>query len=66
MITKAISFEDEIRDFLGRKHGILYERAWLSMVTERQTLVGERESVKATSRNLGRLLKSRLKQRFKK
>jgi glycosyltransferase involved in cell wall biosynthesis len=64
MITKAIPFEAQIRDFVGRKHGILYEQAWLSMLTEHQTLSLERQSVKATSRNLARLLKSRLKSKL--
>ena len=59
MITKTAPFEDQIREFVARKHGILYQQAWLS-------LAGERESVKATSRNLGKLLKSRLEQKLKK
>ena len=61
MITKAIPFEGQIRDFVGRKHGILYEQAWLSMFTEHQTLSLERQSVRATSLSLAHLLKSRLK-----
>ena len=57
MITKTYAFEDQVREFVAKKHGVLYQQAW-------QSLAGERESVKATSRNLGRLLKSRLKQKL--
>jgi glycosyltransferase involved in cell wall biosynthesis len=59
MISKTYAFEDQIREFVGRKHGVLYQQAWQSLATER-------ESLKATSRNLGRLLNSRLKQKFQK
>jgi hypothetical protein len=59
MITKTYAFEDQVREFVGRKHGVLYQQAW-------QSLAAQRESLKATSRNLGRLLKSRLKQKFQK
>ena len=64
MISKTYAFENQIREFVGRKHGILYQQAWHSLTAERETLIGERESVKATSRNLGRLLKTRLKQKL--
>ena len=57
MISKTYAFEDQIREFVGKKHGILYQQGWQSLATERQ-------SVRATSRNLSRLLKSRLKQKF--
>jgi glycosyltransferase involved in cell wall biosynthesis len=59
MISKTYAFENQIREFVGRKHGVLYQQAW-------QSLDWERKSVRATSHNLGRLLKSRLKQRFQK
>jgi len=59
MITKAAPFEEQIREFVARKHGVLYRQAW-------ESLVREHKSVKATSRNLGRLLKSRLKQTLEK
>jgi glycosyltransferase involved in cell wall biosynthesis len=52
MITRAIAFERQVEAFVARKHGILYQRAW-------RQLEREHESVKGTSRNLGRLLKSR-------
>jgi glycosyltransferase involved in cell wall biosynthesis len=57
MITRAKGFESQVESFITMKHGPLYRRAW-------QQLEQERRSVKATSRNLGRLLKSRLKQKF--
>ena len=59
MITKVGPFEAQIREFVARKHGVLYQQAW-------QALAREHESVRATSRNLGRLLKSRLKQTLQK
>ena len=65
MITKATPFLNKIEEFVGKKHGVLYRQAWLSSVAERQSLVWERESVKATSANLGRLLKSRLKRKLR-
>ena len=43
----------------ARKHGLLYRQAWLSLVSERQSL-------RWTFQNLRKLLKSRLKQRFNK
>lgn len=57
MITHTKGFESQVESFIATKHGSLYRRAW-------QQLERERESVKATSRNLGRLIKSRLKQKF--
>ena len=59
MITKTYAFDDQIRVFVGRKHGRLYQQAW-------QSAIGRHESVKWTLRNLSRLLKSRLKQKFEK
>ena len=66
MITKTYAFEDQIREFVGRKHGLLYQQAFQSLVSEHQSLVCIHESVKWTLGNLGRLLKSRLKQKFEK
>ena len=63
MITQTAAFEDQIREFITKKHGLLYGRAWLSLVNERQLLINERESVKWTLGNLRRLLKSRLKRK---
>ena len=59
MISKTYAFEDQIREFVGRKHGVLYQQAW-------RLLAVERDSLKATFRNLGRLINSRLKQKFQK
>jgi len=56
MITNTFGSEPEIAKFIAAKHGPLYRDAWLE-------LANERESVKATSRNLGRLLRTRLKQK---
>jgi glycosyltransferase involved in cell wall biosynthesis len=59
MITHARAFPDQVRDFIARKHGLLYRQAWLSLLEEHQ-------SIKRTFHNLRRLVKSRLKQRFNK
>jgi len=59
MITRAAAFEAQVREFVARKHGLLYRQAWESLLSERQ-------SVRWTVRNLHRLLKARLKQRFNK
>jgi glycosyltransferase involved in cell wall biosynthesis len=59
MITRTAGFEDQVREFVAKKHGLLYRQAWLSLVRERQ-------SVRGTFQNLRKLLKSRLKQRFNK
>jgi len=56
MITRSHGFEEQVGKFIAAKHGSLYRDAWLQ-------LANERESVKATSRNLGRLLRTRLKQK---
>ena len=56
MITRSHGFEAQVAKFIAAKHGSLYRDAWLQ-------LANERESVKATSRNLGRLLRTRLKQK---
>lgn len=57
MITRAAGFEDQVNEFLANKHGLLYRRAWLSVVSERR-------SIKWTVRHLGKLLRSRLKHVF--
>lgn len=59
MISRTHGFESQIETFIAMKHGLLYRQAW-------QQLDKEHESVKATSRNLGELLKSRFKQKFQK
>jgi glycosyltransferase involved in cell wall biosynthesis len=59
MLTRTRGYESQVEEFVRAKHGCLYGRAW-------RQLERERESVKATSRNLGRLLKSRLKEKLAK
>jgi len=59
MTTRASPFKDQIREFVARKHGVLYRQAWRS-------LLNERRSVRWNLRNLSKLLKSRLKQKFTK
>jgi glycosyltransferase involved in cell wall biosynthesis len=59
MVTRARGFMPQVEAFVATKHGLLYRQAWLRL--ER-----ERSSVKATSRNLGKLLKSRFTQKFQK
>jgi glycosyltransferase involved in cell wall biosynthesis len=59
MITRTQGFLPQVEAFIAKKHGLLYRQAWLQL--ER-----EHASVKATSRNLGKLLKSRFKQKFQK
>lgn len=54
MLTRGMPFEDQVRDFVARKHGLLYRQAWL-------TLESEHRSVRLTFRNLRRLLKARVK-----
>lgn len=57
MVTRARPFVPQIEKFVAMKHGVLYRQAWLQSANER-------ESVKATARNLSRLLKSRFRQKF--
>ena len=61
MLTRVAGFEEQINEFVARKHGLLYRQAWLAVVSERQN---ERESIKWTLRNLGKLFGTRLKRRF--
>ena len=65
MLTRACAFEDETKEFVAKKHGQLYREVWLSAVRDRESLLTQRESVKWTVRNLRRLLKARLKQKFR-
>ena len=53
MITHALAFREQVREFVARKHPALYVRALAS-------IMNEHESVSWTLRNLGRLLKWRL------
>jgi glycosyltransferase involved in cell wall biosynthesis len=58
MITKTRGFGPQIENFIARKHGPLYRKAWLE-------LSNENASVKTTGRRLGQLLKTRVSTRFK-
>jgi hypothetical protein len=64
MITRTAGFEDQINEFVAKKHGLLYRQAWLSSVSERQSGENERQSIKWAVRHLGKLLRARLKDRF--
>lgn len=57
MITRAREFTAETQKFISTKHGPLYREAWLQ-------LEAQQKSIRATSRNLALLLKSRLRQKF--
>ena len=57
MITRALPFEYQVREYVARKHGMLYRQAWA-------LLENEHRSVKATFRNLTKLLTSRLTKRL--
>jgi hypothetical protein len=68
MITRAAGFEGQIQEFVAKKHGLLYREAWQQLGREHESVKaawhGEQESVKATFRNLRRLLGLRLKQKL--
>jgi glycosyltransferase involved in cell wall biosynthesis len=57
MIARASGFEAPIEEFIATKHGLLYRQTWLQLVIER-------ESMKASTRNLFQLLKCRLKRKI--
>ena len=57
MLTNARRFEQEINEFVASKHGILYRREWMQ-------LASERESGRATFRNLRRIVKERIKHKL--
>lgn len=59
MITRTRGFENQVGEFVGRKHGSLYRREWVRLATERQ-------SATKTSRRLRVLLKARLRQKLSK
>jgi glycosyltransferase involved in cell wall biosynthesis len=59
MITRARGFEDQIGEFVGRKHGSLFRQEWVRLATERQ-------SATKTGRRLRVLLRARLRQKLSK
>ena len=59
MVTRTRGYEAQVEEFIMKKHGM---PLWKSLARARTRA----RSVKATSRNLGRLLKSRLKEKLAK
>jgi glycosyltransferase involved in cell wall biosynthesis len=57
MITRARGFGDEIGEFVGRKHGLLYRREWVRLALERQ-------SITKTSRRVRTILKAKMRRGF--
>jgi glycosyltransferase involved in cell wall biosynthesis len=64
MLVRGQQFESEVEAFIARKHGLLYREASQRLTRENDQLARDHESVKRTCRNLSRLLKSRIKQKF--
>ena len=60
MLTRAGGFETKTKEFVAKKHGRLYQEAWLSVIAERQSILTQHESLKWNLRNLRRLLKLRI------
>jgi len=56
MLTRVSEFKGQVEDYVARKHGPLYRRAWLRHVTEGM-------SITRTSRRLGRLVLVRAKRK---
>lgn len=57
MITRTFGSEPETAKFVAAKHGPLYRQAWLQALEQQ-------DSLRFTSRNLTRLLRSRLRQKL--
>jgi glycosyltransferase involved in cell wall biosynthesis len=53
-LTRTKEAEERIIDFISKKHGLLYRKAW-------QQQLRERNSINVTLRNLGRLLKGKFR-----
>jgi glycosyltransferase involved in cell wall biosynthesis len=64
MIIRTSGFEDQIKEFVAKKHGRLYQKAWLTLLSERQLKENQRQSIKWALRHLSKLLRARLKNRF--
>jgi glycosyltransferase involved in cell wall biosynthesis len=60
MLTQGLTFIEQTREFVARKHCLLYRQEFLELANEHRALLAERQSVKATSRILSGLLKARL------
>ena len=57
MTARMRGFEDQIGEFIGRKHGLLYRREWVRLALERQ-------SITKTSRRLRTILKAKMRRGF--
>lgn len=61
MITRAQAYRDDTERFLATKHGLLYRNEFLKVISEREL---EANSGRAALRNLRRIVKTRLRQKF--
>jgi glycosyltransferase involved in cell wall biosynthesis len=66
MITRTTGFEERVKGFVAKKHGLLYRQAFFTLINERESLAWERQSLKWTLRHLRGLLAVKLKSRFSK
>jgi glycosyltransferase involved in cell wall biosynthesis len=66
MITRTTGFEERVKEFVAKKHGLLYRQAFFTLINERESLAWERQSLKWTLRHLRGLLAVKLKSRFSK
>ena len=66
MITRTTGFEERVKEFVARKHGLLYRQAFFTLINERQSLEWEHQSLKWTLRHLRGLLAVKVKSRFSK
>lgn len=65
MITRARGFWPPLEEFVSRKHGPFYKKAWLSNLNDIEELRRERESIVLTLKNLRRLVRKRLATRVR-
>jgi glycosyltransferase involved in cell wall biosynthesis len=66
MTSRAEPLKDQIREFVTRKHAMLYRQALFTLINVQQSLEWERQSLKWTLRHLRGLLAVKLKSRFSK
>jgi glycosyltransferase involved in cell wall biosynthesis len=66
MTSRAEPSKDQIREFVTRKHALLYRQALFTLINKQQSLEWERQSLKWTLRHLRGLLADKLKSRFSK
>jgi glycosyltransferase involved in cell wall biosynthesis len=64
MLTHAVNFEQQIKEFACRKHYALFARGFVALANEHRVLVEDSQSIKATGRTMFRLLKSRVKRKL--